>query len=884
MASLQSAVLSSLIVIMAACFASAAEHPIYTDVDPAKADEYEAAVERVMSMSEEEMLGFMPDLPYIGMCNCPRCYGGAEGRNIFSWSVDRPNQLVCRHCDLVINLPDERFPEAERLVGENALGEEVAFPYYLNEETGERHYLTGNLWLYHRRWLTNQVNALAKAWQATRKPEYARRVALVLDKVATLYPHWPAIHNRSVDRIRFCDSQVPPYPWDAGRWGNFHNEIPRPMLTAYDLIYDSDAFETLSQERGYDVRARVENDFFRPTYHAIEVSPYKVSNVVGYDITSAAMMGRVIEAPEMVHRAFEWMLLNLTDGFFVDGTWHESPSYHYMTLGGLRRAFSVIEGYSDPPGFVDEVDGTRFDDLDPASAAPFWGKVQDAFKVIAHPDGTSAVVHDTWAHQRRAEAREVTVSTILPGYGHASLGLGTGADQMQAQLHFSGSYGHAHRDTLGMTLWAKEREMLSDLGYTWTDIRWWNSSSISHNLVAVDRTDQQGRPSDGDLLWYFPGSDEGDISVVEADGRRAYANVDGLDMYRRMLVTVPVSDTQAYVVDVFRTRGGSTHDYLLHGSADEDMTSECSLALEPAGPEFAGEEAPKTYDLWREVSHASTDGDFAVAFTYADDPERGVRTHVIGNAPTEVYLGETPSVRRAGVGSNGDNRKMMDFWMPQLAARRTGEAPLHSLFAAVHAPFLGEPFVDSVNALGISPADPDCIALQVTSGAVTDTIISTLDQAPYPERTVGDVTMSGRLGIVRRVNGEVAGMWLFEGTDLRVNGEGISTGMAKLTGTINGATRTADDAEQNALLTDADLPAGDDLRGTWVIVTHGNGFRHGYEIHHVAEIDGQTAIVLADDHGLRIDGETTEEVYFPQRTIEGTNTFEIPLRAARTLN
>jgi len=34
-------------------------------------------------------------------------------------------------------------------------------------------------------------------------------------------------------------------------------------------------------------------------------------------------------------------------------------------------------------------------------------------------------------------------------------------------------------------------------------------------------------------------------------------------------------------------------------------------------------------------------------------------------------------------------------------------------------------------------------------------------------------------------------------------------------------------------------------------------------------------IVLTADHGLRIDGYRTEEVFYPQRTIEGTNTFAI---------
>ena len=75
----------------------------------------------------------------------------------------------------------------------------------------------------------------------------------------------------------------------------------------------------------------------------------------------------------------------------------------------------------------------------------------------------------------------------------------------------------------------------------------------------------------------------------------------------------------------------------------------------------------------------------------------------------------------------------------------------------------------------------------------------------------------------------------------------------------------------------------DMIEGGWqVIVTHGNGYTHGYEISRVEVRDKQTFIILAGDHGLRIKGKTTEEVFFPRRTIEGQNTFVIPLSTAGT--
>ena len=119
--------------------------------------------------------------------------------------------------------------------------------------------------------------------------------------------------------------------------------------------------------------------------------------------------------------------------------------------------------------------------------------------------------------------------------------------------------------------------MLCDIGYTHTRLRNWTIGTVSHNLVVVDRQWQTGRNSDGDLLAFVP--DAKGVSVVEADGKRAYANIEGLDTYRRMLVMIPVSDKDAYVVDIFHVKGGSVHDWLIHGSANHDMTAECSVQM-----------------------------------------------------------------------------------------------------------------------------------------------------------------------------------------------------------------------------------------------------------------------------------------------------------------
>lgn len=278
------------------------------------------------------------------------------------------------------------------------------------------------------------------------------------------------------------------------------------------------------------------------------------------------------------------------------------------------------------------------------------------------------------------------------------------------------------------------------------------------------------------------------------------------------------------------------------------------------------------YGLIRQVRQGQTGETVQVSFQYSGSPGRGVRTHVLGGAPTGVYLGQSPSVRR----TKNDPKTVFDFWMPQLVLRREGTRPLESIFAAVEEPYAGQPFIDSVQQVELTPSDGSCVALQVRHGNTVDTIVSTLDEPPYPERVTADgVRIKGRLGLVRQQNGRLAGLWLFEGEALSGAGGSVTGQAALYEGEIEQATRTADGEPEDAFVTSAELPAGEVLRGHWLIVTHGDGHTHGYEVQRVEKRDGKTALVLAGDHGLKIANDKTTEVYFPRRTFEGRNTFRL---------
>ena len=868
--------------------ASDGKHPVMDyGVNPRRSAKYQKGAQHLMAMQAYEVLKFVPPYGYVSSCECPSCNLGCGKKNHSAWSPDKPDQLRCPCCGKTL-YPNPDYPENYVLKGKNALGEEIALPYYQNPKTGAKHFFSMHLWKYKREWLLAQCMAAAKAYAVTGNEDYARRLVLVLDRFAQVYPHYPALHNRSSRGVRFCESQQPPYNWDAGRWGYFHNEVPKPIIAIYDMIYDSPAFDELSAVRGYDVRRKLEDDFLRETYRIAASSPYHTGNTVGYDVAGIAMLGRVLGEPAYVQQAFGWMMDTLEKGFFRDGMWHESPSYHYMTIRGLRRGFDTLNGYMGPLGSLYPNGINQL--VSPKTDNPIYARVLHAPEVLDFPNGCSTPVHDTWPGRKRSAPREQTQSTIAPAYGHASLGRGTGVNQMQAQLHFGGTYGHHHLDCLNLTLFAKEREMLPDLGYTRTQLRAWTSSTLAHNTVVIDRANQLRRRKvvDGNLLRYFPNASG--ISLVEAGGPNVYHGLKGPDAYRRLLLVVPVSEDNAYVVDIFRVNGGRIHDWALHGDADEDTNASCSLDLparrgslldpgESLNEPQTVQDSYNPYSMVRDLRCGKTDKVFRTDFIYLNQPSRGVRVYLWANA-AEVFLGRAPSVRRTRVRGQADRRKVYDFWMPQLIVRRQGEVPLRSTFAAVEEPYLGKPFIQRVERLPIGGGATGDIALRITHAGGVDTVISICD----PESLTGPVTVEGiqfqgLCSVVRQraIGGKVLSAHLFEAARLSAGGIRVTPKAPFYSGVIVGAERKLDGARDDCFILQGKLPEYSTLKGSWIIATYPGGQTSGHEIDHVEVKDGATRIVLARDHGLRIAGTHCKETHFPQRDFKGIIRFRIPL-------
>ena len=205
----------------------------------------------------------------------------------------------------------------------------------------------------------------------------------------------------------------------------------------------------------------------------------------------------------------------------------------------------------------------------------------------------------------------------------------------------------------------------------------------------------------------------------------------------------------------------------------------------------------------------------------------------------------------------------------------TGNDGLKSVFVAVYDMYRNGAKIKSVERL---EAGADSVALKVNLGARTDVLLLSLEGPAA--MSAGGVNMNGKLGLVSRI-GDAATARLIGGTKLQAPNVGLSADRPAWSGTILAATRKYDGAAADTFTVQADLPTGKVLHGSWMVVRHpGADVTHGYEIGRVEARDGKTVVHLKADHGLRIKGQTTQEVFSQWKTFKGLNTFAITTRAS----
>ncbi len=308
---------------------------------------------------------------------------------------------------------------------------------------------------------------------------------------------------------------------------------------------------------------------------------------------------------------------------------------------------------------------------------------------------------------------------------------------------------------------------------------------MSHNTVVVNgRESSLDRAHAGNRLRTFVG-DGKHFRLAAAESRSAYAGA--ATEYSRTLALIGSDSADCYLVDVFNVSGGEQHDYLLHGSADEDseaVLNGVSLApftgtlLNP-GARFtppAHQNAPignaeSAYGFVKDLRRGESAGSTAtLALASKATPRAGVLTHLLAPAGDGFFLGEAPSIRRASGGHLKEDESQLDrFQSPLFCWRRRGEN-LRSEFIAVHQPLSTKTPIAAVEKL---PASGGALVVRIARGqAGTDYFLraGNPDSAAQIQTPDGLLSFRGEYAWIRLTGARASEGCLVGRGELRLGG------------------------------------------------------------------------------------------------------------------
>lgn len=693
---------------------------------------------RWAAWTDERLLHFVPDVTPMRPCDCPNC-GKYWREYIWNWNPDRPDEVVCRFCGKPTSL--ELFPENDVFICKDPQGVDQKLPFY-RDANGKRFFIRSVIGHYQFLHATTMAITLAEAYVLTGEQAVARKALVILRRMGEVYPGYVL-----KDWENFGQK-----PWGlAGKISGWH--------------YD-DATAVGSLARAYDAmragglvapaEARIiEDGLFRKCGEMlVAMTPESgVVNDIPHRFAGVASIARVLGDDEMMR----WVL-NDKNGFvpfvetrwLADGHWVErSPSYDLMALSYLHITPWVLVGYR--PGLdlrqlpqVKKINAALFGIVWPDGTLP---AMSDSH-VETRPAPTLAEINYAWygGRQNLAALRRAYDGRLLeqgdefafwnrdPKIDRELKELGSGAAPALPSIHLPhlgitmlrsrdaqpevvffdhGSWAgwHSHFDRLGLILWAFGREMASDLGYVYAahPLREpWTIQTLAHNTVVVDRQ-SQAKPGTAEVA--FVRTDDS-VQAVEAEAPAAYPGK--TTEYRRTIVQIPSGPAAPFVVDIFRVRGGSVHDWSYHVEAGAPELSGVTLG---AG-ESLGAETP--YAQLIDIRTGAAAGDWTAVWHWDDGA--GLRLWMCGSPGTLVSQAMAPGQRR---------RDEEGKRLPYLVVRRAGPGPRASTFVCVHEPFQGTANIQSVRFIEADSGRADWpVELKVEAAGKSWTVRSTLAQGP----------------------------------------------------------------------------------------------------------------------------------------------------------
>ncbi len=457
-------------------------------------------------------------------------------------------------------------------------------------------------------------------------------------------------------------------------------------------------------------------------------------------------------------------------------------------------------------------------------------------------------------------------STNLNGYGLAILrGGSTRKTRRAAWLYYGCAVvnAHWHHDRLNIGLFAKGLNLMPDLGYPertglWPRRAAWTKNTLSHNTVMVDRV-MQLRTVVGRMRTFCVTPT---VKLIDVARPESYKQT---TIYRRTYALIDIDERDSYLVDIFRVKGGAEHHYSFHSGEGEVETAGLKLVAQQRGT-LAGPDVPfgrvdaKRRGWWLRPG---------TGFSFLRDVQRD--TNPPQRWSVTWKLRDTWNVFRKGRRAETNVRlRLTMLGRHDEVILATGEPPrlgkprnplalryllvhdrgadLASVFVSVIEPFEGRSRLASIRQLPMEPAADDVPGMEAAAleirhrDGTTDYVFSAHD--PSVVRRAGAFKFAAEWAFVRVCAGRVQYALVVAGARLAGPGIRIELPAARLTGRIVDFDREMDD--HNCIYTDAALPLGDALAGSWLRIANDGKQDACYEIREVRREKGRTVIDLGD--------------------------------------
>lgn len=642
---------------------------------------------------------------------------------------------------------------------------------------GERYWFVAhaNHWIWHRHIIPGILN-LARAYQLTGDTRYAYKSALMLHRLAEVYPSMNHEDQSRYGLMMKARNSVYRGKIVNAIWETF---IVLAGAEAYDAIWDSiDGNTGLQQylgKTGEEIRAYIEANFLEEALGAFDQN--KVLGNFGMHQSAVLAVGlsrqyadldkyiRLLLEDPGETRSKMGINYALYNQVFRDGFPLESPQYNSLWIRYLAVMAELLrkQGVNlyQNPKFKRILDAP-IQSLAIGRYTPALGDGSDVLGDISgqNPE-TYQSAYSAWgdstyiAWLNRSEDEYFTTyeslfrspigrkntlakgrllaptsSRLFAGYG---LGiLNDRPDETALAVKYGMHYAHYHWDFLNVELFANGQKMMPDLGYPDAmnnyvrEVYTWSKNTVSHNTVVVDEIRQNNNLPG--VLHHFS---EGDFAQSIDAESFAYRH---LNQYRRNLVLISGDAGQSYVVDFFHVQGGKQHDYSLHGPPGERTLSEGDWSTVQPGT-FAGPdvELGKIYDNKLLEQKGDTigyggyggsgyqhlfnvqrleQGNPLLSFKHLKDPDAQLRIHVLPFDGQQVYVADAYDKPRA-----------KDHTLTYLIARRKAAASqsLNSTFVGVFEPFTGEPYLEKIEQLALNGGNGT--ALAISRGERLDVVI-----------------------------------------------------------------------------------------------------------------------------------------------------------------